>query len=333
MMNAYRDTRITFLSLLLISVPSCDNAPGASVTPMATADPVGAGPISDLAAASGDEPVHNFQIDIGLINEDAHALRSRVHLAADRWARIVRGTDLEDIAWEPGTVSCGGLEYDYPNDVLDDLFVMIDVQDFDGGPGAGVRSTVCGYRYPSMLPMIGAIIVDNGERAPEAADELLLHGFGHMLGISGSWKMLDLLRNPSSEDEGADTHFVGERAIAAFVAAGGASYQGAKVPVENSRTYGTPDGHWRESVFDTELMTSLLQVGADPISAITIQSLADIGYTVDVELSDVYLLPSSSMAAARAAEGSPAIDLSGDVVEGPAVLYDRQGRVVRVIRR
>ena len=117
----------------------------------------------------------------------------------------------------------------------------------------------------------------------EEQDDLILHAFAHVLGFSGAWKRLDLLRDSSKENPGADTHFVGANAIAAFVAAGGASYEAPKVPVENDPTYGTVDGHWRESVFGTELMTSALQAGRDALSAITIQSLADIGYTVDVE--------------------------------------------------
>ena len=124
---------------------------------------------------------------------------------------------------------------------------------------------------------------------------------------------------------------MGANAIAAFVASGGASYQGPKVPAENDRTYGSVNIHWRESVFGTELMTSVLQAGRDALSAITIQSLADIGYTIDVEAADSYTLPRAN-ASPSAAEQRPGIDLSGDMETGSAVFYDRQGRVVRVVR-
>ena len=57
--------------------------------------------------------------------------------------------------------------------------------------------------------------------------------------------------NPSKEDPDADTYFKGPLALAAFNAAGGLRYQkGMKVPVEN----GGNDGHWRQSVFGSELM-------------------------------------------------------------------------------
>ena len=330
-MNTHRKDVITFLALLAVSTASCDILPVAPEIPTATTVPAAAADAApDPLVAVGDE-THRFEFDIALVNDGAHEIRSQVFAQADRWARIVQGSDLEDIEWEPGTISCGGLEYNFRKDVLDDLFVMVAVQDFDGGPGAGVRTTVCGYRDSSKLPLIGAIELDPGELPLEEQNDLILHAFGHMLGISGAWKMQDLLRESSKENPGADTHFVGANAIAAFVAAGGASYQGPKVPVENDPTHGTVDGHWRESVFGTELMTSALQAGRDALSAITIQSLADIGYTVDAEAADAYTLPGIS-ASASAAGRRHAIDLSGDVVNGPAVFYDRQGRVVRVVR-
>ena len=330
-MNTHRKDVITFLALLAVSTASCDILPVAPEIPTATTVPAAAADAApDPLVAVGDE-THRFEFDIALVNEGAHEIRSQVFAQADRWARIVRGSDLEDIEWEPGIIRCGGLEYNYQNDVLDDLFVMVAVQDFDGGPGGGVRTTVCGYRNSSKLPLIGAIKIDLDGRERGEVDDLILHGFGHMLGFGYAWKWQDLLRNSSKENPGADTHFVGANAIAAFVASGGASYQGPKVPVENDRTYGSVNIHWRESVFGTELMTSALQAGRDALSAITIQSLADIGYTVDVEAADAYTLPGAS-ASASAPGRRHAIDLSGDVVNGPAVFYDRQGRVVRVLR-
>ncbi len=321
-MNTQHKYAISLVVLLAGSTASCDAPPLAPEMPSANV----------LAMARGD-PSHRFRFDIALVNQGARELRSQVLAQADRWARVVQGSDLEDIEWEPGTISCGGLEYDYQEDVLDDLLLMVAVVDLNNGPGAGLRITNCGYRESSKLPMIAALKLDIDGLARGDVNELILHGFGHLLGLSGStWTRLDLLRNSSYQTQGADTHFVGPRAIAAFVSAGGANYQGARVPVENDPTYGTVDGHWRESVFGDELMTPFLAIGTDYLSAITIQSLADIGYTVNLEEADRFILPERSSASASAVEGRNAIDLSDDVVSGPAVFYDRQGRVVRVLR-
>ena len=85
-----------------------------------------------------------------------------------------------------------------------------------------------------------------------------------------------------------DTHFDGANAIAAFDDAGGTDYQGQKVPVENERGgSGARDAHWRKSVMGSELMTFALS-GDGEFSAITIQSMADLGYVVDDSVADDY---------------------------------------------
>ena len=57
---------------------------------------------------------------------------------------------------------------------------------------------------------------------------------------------------------------------------------------------GSRDGHWRESVLEGELMTSRLEFSSNPLSAITIQSMADMGYTVDATQAVAYTLPATS---------------------------------------
>jgi len=325
-MNTYRQYTTVFLLILAVGTASCDT-PVSMSEPTATAVP--AATFQDASDPAGDATAHQFQFEVALVNEGAEEIRDRIQAQVDRWTSIVEDTDLEDIDWEPGTISCGGLQYDYQKDVLDDLFVMVAVVDFEGGPG--VRTALCGLRESSKLPMIGAIILDVVGVPQEDVDEMILHGFGHMLGFTAySWRPLDLLRN-ASWDGGGDTHFVGTGAIGAFVAAGGANYQGGKVPVENDPTNGSVDSHWRESVFGAEVMSSWLQAGRDKLSAITIQALADIGYTVNVELAENYRLPGSSPPDGDMQEES-GIDLSCDLLHDPVPLYGRDGRVVSVSR-
>ena len=51
---------------------------------------------------------------------------------------------------------------------------------------------------------------------------------------------------------------------------------------------GTRDGHWRESVMGKELMTGCVSLIANPLSAITVGSLADMGYTISYANADPY---------------------------------------------
>lgn len=329
-MNTRRQETTTLLALLALGGVSCDLPPVAlepatattvaAVDPYATLHPV-------VAAASSASS--RFRLDVALVDQGARSLSAPILIQARRWVEIVRDTDLEDIAWQPGSIACGNRQYDFEESVLDDILVLVSVQDYFAGPTTGVSTWICARRKSSDLPAIGAIFLDIGGVPSYRWNELILHGFGHVLGFGLTWEQQGLLRNSSWDNEGADTHFAGPEAIAAFVAAGGASYTGGKVPVENHWSNGTVDYHWRKSVFGTELMTPWMgRDYPDPISAITIQSLADIGYTVDVEQADAYTLPGAN-ATASAMDAGSAIRINEDVVTSSAVFYDRHGRVVR----
>ena len=131
------------------------------------------------------------------------------------------------------------------------------------------------------------VIIDHldGYKSLSALWSIGLHEIGHALGIgtSGDWdrRVRDLdwqVSDPST----ADPHFVGPQAIAAFDQAGGANYQGAKVPLERDGS------HWHFSVLRHELMST----GYDKaLSAITLGALSDLGYTVDFSMADPYELP------------------------------------------
>ncbi len=161
-------------------------------------------------------------------------------------------------------------------------------------------------------------------------EETVAHEMGHVLGIGTLWDGLGLLRNPAWDTEPPDTHFTGPLAIEAFDEAGGRGYRGAKVPVENTGGPGTENAHWREAALMLELMTGYMNIGgSEPLSAITIQSLADIGYEVDVTLAEPYRLPSAD--AARAIDPDRLLPYGDDIWRGPIVIMDPDGRIVRVI--
>lgn len=164
--------------------------------------------------------------------------------------------------------------------------------------------------------------------------KVVIHEMGHVLGIGTLWPTLGLLINPSlPSSPGVDTHFNGPLAIAAFDAAGGTAYvAGQKVPVENLLGPGSGDGHFRESVLKTEAMTPVTGPSAsDPLSAISTESLADMGYVVNSAQADPFTLTLPAAAAAEVPAGS--IRFENDLLKGPMYVVDRNGRIIRVIRR
>jgi len=162
-------------------------------------------------------------------------------------------------------------------------------------------------------------------------DRLVLHEIGHVLGFGTLWSDFDLLRLPTGETSGElDTHFTGPLAIEAFDRAASRSHAGNKVPVENY-----DDAHWRESVLQGELMTTEYNPDTrNPLSAITVQSLADMGYVVDPGWAEPYRLPlRAAPDAAEPPREADYIDFREDILKGPLIVVDRHGRVVRVIPR
>ena len=213
--------------------------------------------------------VRESEFNVQLVFLDAFTERQKrvLRLAARRWTSVIVD-DLPDYEFSEGWAgSCG----DHPVEIssgerIDDLRIYV-ISIEDGPLGWGGPDVL---RENSHLPLVGCMAFD---LARSNLPIIGLHEIGHVLGFGTIWGRLGYYQNPPNGDE----HFNGPLAIDAFDDAGGRGYTGAKVPVTG--------GHWRTSVFGQELMT----YGGD-LSAITIQSLADLGYSVDVTQADPYTL-------------------------------------------
>ena len=235
--------------------------------------------------------------------------------AASRWERVITTEDLSDRdyslwPWESsdrdwwdeywGTARGNLVRI---NDKIDDVRVYATTDPALGSVG-GIAGALQA-RGDDGLPIWGvvmineAVLTERNEKNGVLAS-LFLHEIAHVLGFGVLWDDQNLLGNSSKEAPWLDTYFRGWRARRAFDEAGGRNYRGRKVPVHQ----GHDDGHWRESVFDGELMTAIVDLGRrEPMSLITIQSLADLGYEVDVSQAEDYTLPPASKPAAQSVAG------------------------------
>ena len=129
--------------------------------------------------------------------------------------------------------------------------------------------------------------------------------------------------DPSRSDPAvvSDPHFTGVAARTAFDEIGGGGYTGRRVPVEDTGGGGTRLVHWRETVFDNELMTGFIDPVSNPLSLVTIASLEDMGYEVDRSVSEFYQL---SLSVSQAANR---IYLGDDVLREPIFTIDSSGRI------
>jgi hypothetical protein len=279
-------------------------------------------------------------VELARLSGEGPSIANDLDDAARRWEQLVIG-DLPDVSFAASPVDSAECGVRHPgfNDVVDDVRIFVQVEEIDG-PGNTLGSAgPCFARDSGLLTVVGIMRFDLDDLSRLKADgrltDLLIHEIGHVLGFGTLWDDLGFLVNPSRPNSpGADTHFNGPRAIAAFDAVGGSSFSGgSKVPVENSQGgAGTRDSHWRESVFGTETMTGFVD-DVSPLSVVTVESLGDLGYLVNANAADPYTLPGTAAAARTGVLSESGILLLNDVRRGPIYFVERDGKITRVIHR
>jgi hypothetical protein len=213
--------------------------------------------------------------------------------AADRWTKMIVG-DLPSVAVD--------------GEVIDDVLILAQGVAIDG-PGRILGQAGPTHLRPAsagssaFLPAKGIMSFDTADLQKMQADgtlnDVITHEMGHVLGIGTVWKLKRLLKNENTDNP----TFSGKSAMVEYEALRLAGRR-LKVPVENIGGPGTRGGHWRESVFRNELMSGFIAAPGNPLSRMTVASLADLGYTVDVEAAEPYQLPNL---AALAEEGALAV--------------------------
>lgn len=254
-------------------------------------------------------PTPAFDIEVVFFDESfTTSQRAAFVDAADRWEELVVG-DLEDVTVDlPASGSCGVGEPAYAG-TIDDLLIY--ATSFTDGVGGLLGSAgPCLYRSSGTnagTNLVGIMRFDTADLADLEAQgalvDVIVHEMGHVLGIGTNWEfppyfdLLDYLASDGAtrcRNAGGflrDPTFIGTSGVAAWSALGGSG----AVPVEETGGPGTQCGHWDEEVFGSELMTGYLNVGGpNPLSAMTVRSLEDIGLTVDPSAADPYALPSGA---------------------------------------
>ncbi|MFM8780936.1 MAG: leishmanolysin-related zinc metalloendopeptidase, partial [Gemmatimonadota bacterium] len=118
--------------------------------------------------------------------------------------------------------------------------------------------------------------------------------------------------------------------------------RGGAVPAENCLDLdaaltcgaGTIDSHWKESVFQGELMTGYLQT-TNPLSKMTLQSLADLGYIVSLTTAEPYTVPTPPVAIGAGAIGASLHGISEELIVlgapmAPRFVVDELGRTTPI---
>jgi hypothetical protein len=247
------------------------------------------------------------------------------HLTAAiaRWENVLRGDlsrdDIPRGFFQPGSNNLCSFASVANGTWLDDLLLLVNIAPIDGVGKILGQATPCAIRF-SILTEVGILQLDSDDLSryvgTQTLTDIIFHEIGHILGVGTLWSGFgcpptdgftacwDFLTGAGT----TDPRFTGPLAVQEWQALGGTG----SVPVENEGGEGTKDSHWRETTFKSEIMTGFVSpVGTpNPLSRVTIASMADLGYSVNMGAADAFTL--SAGAALRIGVGDEPWEEVGD---------------------
>jgi hypothetical protein len=276
---------------------------GKSATPQTTLVSAG-GHFVTMTATVATE----FNVDVRFFGP---APSEAAEAAFDEAAARIRATIVGDIPDVniPATRNGAGIDISFcgvngviVNEVIDDVLIYASIAPIDGTGHILASASVCVIRNQSRITTVGVMKFDVADIdaliSTDRLSSVVLHEMLHVVGFGTIWT--DTRRPGGVLLSGAGTdnpRYTGSFGISACGMAGGTGACGGGVAVEGLPfTSGTADSHWRESIFDNELMTGFVEAQgiSMPMSAITIQSLADAGYAVNLFAGEQYAVPFSA---------------------------------------
>ena len=289
-------------------------------------------PVSFTATGSTPPP-STFKIEIRYRANFTATQKAAFDAAVARWKQLILAGGDPYLIFE-FVNGCS----DIRGETVDGVVIFADLLPSDGVNGVLAAATWCIVRDIGFLPAQSIMFFDPADlTALESAGQLnvtIQHEMGHALGFGTIWDLDAGVLGVNaflSGYPGSDPTFNGPAARAAFYGALAPPgiFSGIAVPVEGGFGLGTRYSHWRESTFRNELMTGILDNGANPLSAITVQQFHDLGYIVNDAPAEPY-----SFAAAIQGGLAPQFRLiEADPPIGPRVVINRQGRAVTWIPR
>ncbi len=261
-----------------------------------------------------------FVVDLRFLSKVKASQRDAFVAAAIRWMTIIT----DDLPEWPTNRPAGDCGSNSPavTESVDDVIIFATVENIDGQGGILGSAGPCTVRNSTSLPVIGRMRFDDADLLfREGVGQLLpliLHEMGHVLGFGTIWTDLGVIADKGT----ADPIFVGTNALALWPSLT-LGYLGRPVPVENQFGPGTADAHWRESVFNAELMTGFIETPGVtmPLSRMTIASFKDLGYGVNYDASE----PFAGSLLARLRELNSVPTRINEVITYPTTSVDRSG--------
>jgi hypothetical protein len=267
-------------------------------TPTAT----GTFPITVRASGGGETTQREFTIRISAddlsrwhltrmdLEPVSASIEPTVQAAIARWEAIINGDlHIDTIPvgfYQPG--DCGGWGRAAEGAFIDDFFLITNIRAL---PGTVLgQATVCGVRYDDETSVIGILTLNSTQLASleaKQAENVTFHEIGHTLGFGVLWGEFVADNHCVSLEQIGQPEFLGPLAVKAWQDTG----RPGNPPIEDTGGGGTVCSHWKKSIFKTELMTGFIEPAGvtQQVSAITIASMADLGFKVNMARADPFV--------------------------------------------
>jgi hypothetical protein len=248
---------------------------------------------ADQKRAKAAKATAPFTITVVFLGGLTTAQKNAFKMAANRWSKVIVG-DLPDVV--------------VSGQVIDDVLIEASGTAIDGPGGILGQAGPTHLRPASagaakFIPAKGRMQFDTADLASMQANgtlnDVITHEMGHVLGIGTIWTQKGLLAGATTNNP----TFTGTNAKKEYGTLRGSGP--TAVPVENTGGPGTANSHWRETVFRNELMTGFVAGPPNPMSRMTVASLKDLGYVVDMTKAEPYSLPNLLQLAESATLGAP----------------------------
>jgi hypothetical protein len=232
---------------------------------------------------TNDPSKYNICLDLKSTSGQIESWMDSFSLARDRWEEVIVDDDGAPINIAP-SVGAPYIATELP-DRVDDVYIAGSVVPVDGKGG------ILGMAGPTAIKIDsnGNVHALAGVMKFDEADvqnmikvgawtNVILHEMGHVLGIGTLWKGNQL-------HSGSNDNYEGSEAKQAWKDMGCSG----RLPVETDGGSGTAGGHWDEACLDGELMTGYVETTQSmPLSRLTIASLKDMGYGVNLNAADEF---------------------------------------------